>query len=641
MQKILFCLVLIGFSGKAFGAANMQLTSITVNTNGQIVSTLSPCATPLTPASSVSGITLSNSGNTNASTVVSATTSGCTLTVTTYGPASSNFPAFIDDAVGNISITLAAGSNLTDNSGNTVSASGNTGLHPVANNSTWVPLMGTYASTHLRVDGNPAIDNRGSTAHGAAWASVDGCARFNTDSGVTSINFLGFNFNNIITQWQDADTLVSTTNMTSGANFSSYSVTASGAHLYELCESNGGNTGNAGTVVLDAIQLVGGTFGAQPAVKPWVLWFGASEINCAFPFTSNNCIAWLTSRRLGYSDQSIGVAGWPVTTNTACVGIGCTVNNFTSSSLVSCSTRTVIPACGANFPKGAIPALAIFVDPGGNDVLDNTLIGANYTTAGAFKGDAVTMLGNLVSNYGDTSNRIYIFDQYCAPAIGSCTAPNSNPAVPWFTAWQGVAAAYNALSTGVTAVTDATFFQGCNNPTNGAPDYQAGGLHLTVTGYINWANCMLPVMASINSTAFSTIGSLSGNVGTDSSSVTITLNGINSNGTVSTFSTGNGGTHPQTVILASSVGSDTFSITGGTGGSACASPCTVTPANGASSFSFTSKPFTIGARTVSLTNGQGLGWVNPPTLPFTPSLVATGGTTISGNVVLSGSTTIR
>lgn len=597
------CLAAI-FPSTITAAANMAMSAVTVNSSGQLTFTMSPCVSPLSPASGVTGISISDATNTYAQTVASATTSGCTVTVTTQANASLTYPITADDATTSIAVTLASTSNLTDGAGNTVAASGNSGVHPSTNGSTWMPALGTAIAGKIQLDGNPSLNSQGGVKT-ALWGSANGCARFNAN--VTGINILAFNYNNAWVLLQDGAQLGSVQVTSSGTNWSVYALGSglSGSHLYEICE-----VGPSPAPGLGALQLVGGTgFGAQPAAKPWVLFFGASEMNPSWftpgtgsyaAYDTRNHVSWLTMRPFGYAVQYLGQAGWTVTSNTA--GATQYVSN-----LRDCAKGQTM-CTSATFAFGSTPPSFIVVDEGGNDTLVSTTIGSGYATAGTFGGDAVTMLQNLAARFSPA--KLLVIDQYCAAGIPTC--PN-NAQVPYKIAWHGATAYYNSLSPAVPAISVNTFNQGC---VNFSTDFQPVGYHLNPQGQADWANCLLPaVNALINGVSYSTSGALSGTNNHASNAISVTL------AAGATFSTGNScsqvlaGSTCQSITLSDGGAGGTFSVAGGVSGP---SPLKVTPTNATTNFQFTYTPTTTNTVKITFSNGQG-GWIDPPPLYFVPA----------------------
>lgn len=467
----------------SFGAANMVGSGL-INSNGQFVITMSPCSSPLTPASGVTGLTMFTQSFATYS-IASATTSGCVLTVTVNVAASQTLPVMHDQGQQFWSITAA--SNLTDNAGNTVSASGNTTVGTTTNNSTWQEVGGTDLASTVRLDGSPKI---ATSAQGSAqWVSADGCLRFTASaSGSGSFLIYTFNYTSGYKIFQDGVQIGSQITTTGDTGFSSYTAASSlsGTHTYEACSNLRGNA----IYILYGIQLVNMTYGAQPAAKKLMFVTGASEVDCTGISDTTTCAWWLMARQLGYSDQRLGQSGWPVTVNTF-GGI-----QYTTTNLRDCAKNPggLCATAWANFNFSSPPDFILLI-PGGNDPLVGTLIGPDYTTAGYFEGDSVTYAVNAVATLLPTANTVKIFDEYYLLAAGG-TCPGSTAQTTYQASWQGVAAAVLTAHPTWHVSTHSTFAATCAFV---ATDYQPDHLHLSgsntpVSGQQKWANIMLPFL---------------------------------------------------------------------------------------------------------------------------------------------------
>lgn len=494
MKKLLILLIC---AFPCFGAANMVAT-YTINTAGQYVVTFSPCSAPLTPSSAVSGISLANFSNGNAQTVVSATTNACILTVTTQQNASGNWQVLADDTISNIFFTITSGSNLTDNAGNTVSATGNTNIHPSANNSTMQSARGSLLLGNCRTDGSPKTFTQASVLT-AQWMSGGGGIRCLTNN-ITGFNILVFNFSTQLRVMVDGAQVGSNIATTSGADWSTYSATglSAGTHLLEIDEVSISSTA---FIDIAALQIVGGTFAAKPAIRGTIIFNGASEAACfglgVAPWASvdeTGCVWWQIARVAGYVSQHFGVAGWPVTSNTACVGVGCTIHDYSATNLKDCAAGTLGLCVSANFFLGPDGADYIWAVPGGNDAMVSTFIGIGYVTPGTFGGDAVTMFGNLVTRFSPVKG-IIVSDEYYVPGLGT-PCPSGATQLPYETAWAGAAAAYGTANPSVPVKFASTFSQTCPF---GIGLFQADGAHLNPTGQTAWANIMSPFLIPLTS----------------------------------------------------------------------------------------------------------------------------------------------
>ena len=484
-------LLLALLSLPAWASASLTISGCTINTSGQWACTVAGASGALSPSSGVTGISLTNPTDSLAASVISATVSGTTLTVTTYQVANTGaYPIMADDGTGP-RFSIATSSNLTDGSGNTV-ASGQSNIAPSANSSTWYAAGGSLLASHCQLDANPSTLQNGAT--GLRWGTGGGMIR--CVGSFTGINILTFDYDNQADIFQDQVQLGSTVTMTSGGTYSAYTMASglSGTHTYDVGLVTAETSHGGQYLALMAVQFVGGSFSAKPATKPWLLFFGASE---AVPQLTDitQGVMWQASYAtaspqfpLGFASQSMGVAGWPVSTQSP----------YQSANLTGCASGVTL-CTSINFPYGSGHPYAIFVNPGGNDTGLSTTIG-NYSTSGTFSGDAVTLLGNLATRFAPTSGKIYVIDEYCAPGLGTCSPPSSNPARPYMAAWQGAVAAYNAAPVnGVTAVSNPTFLLPCTDAA-GYPDtaWQTGSYHLTALGNQQWAGCVLPIVRSMS-----------------------------------------------------------------------------------------------------------------------------------------------
>jgi hypothetical protein len=472
----------------SFGAANMVATGRTINASGQWVITFSPCSSPLSPGSGITGITLTNSVDASATTVEAATTSGCTLTVTTYLADAIKHMIAIDDtqsALSNITFTISGG-NLTDAGANTVSASGNTGLAPTANNSAFYAAGGTLIQSFWRMQASPALGRQNGMAD-AEWVSPDGCAEANiTWTGSTgAVNINAINYGEVWVLLEDGVQVGSTftgANPTYSTN--TPSATLSGTHEYEICNIRTTNSSQNSTYNwLNAVSITNGTFNTLPAKKKWFYTFGASESFCSGITDTRTCAWWLMARTLGYADQHFGIAGWPITINT----FG--TIHYASNNLRDCSAKSLCAAANLTFTDKPAYVIAI---PGGNDAIVATLVGPDYTTAGYVSGDAVTMLGNLITNVAPVGNKMFVFDEAYLPGIGGTPCPASALQQPYETAFIGAGNAYAALNPSFPISPRSTFAATCGF---GVGDFQGDQLHLNATGQQAWANVMLPFLA--------------------------------------------------------------------------------------------------------------------------------------------------
>jgi lysophospholipase L1-like esterase len=530
----------VALASQCFGAANMVLTGLTVDVNGAYVATFSPCASPLSLSSGavVTGATPYNNGFA-ARTVQSSSISGCTLTMAINANTTATLPVFADDP-SPVYLSIATSSNLQDAGGNTVSASAtNTNFPSTANNSTWYQIAGAAGGTHIRVHGAPAI---GTSAPGSVqWISSDGCFRFSSTWTGSSGGFNVYTFNYLtgFIVFEDGIQIGGQTSTTSDAEYSSYPVggSLSGTHTYEVCENLIGNS----DYIMYGLQLVNGSFGAKPAAKKLMFVYGASEAACQGLSDTTGCAWWIIARQLGYSDQKLGNAGWPVTTNTACypsncrvitagffqvgapyvilttgstnfVAIGAANNNpgtiftatgagsgsgtvgilYTTTSLALCA-KNPGGLCGsawANYNLSVAPDMVIFTN-GGNDTIDGTTIGSGYATPGTFGGDAVSLFGNVVSTLSASGAQLFVMEEYYAPGIGGAPCPASASQLPEETAWLGAGNYFAAANPSYKVHVNSTFAATCGF---GSGDFQGDNLHLNPTGQAAWANVMLPYL---------------------------------------------------------------------------------------------------------------------------------------------------
>jgi len=476
----------------AFAAANLVIASNVINANGQFVVTLnaggSPCSSPLTPSSGVTGLTAYTQGF-GTYTIASATTSGCTITITVNANATPTVPVFSDQ--GNQYLSIATGSNLTDASGNTISATGNTTVATTANNSTWYEMSGSTLGAHVQLDGSPVSGT--SLNSSVQWASTDGCVRFiGSSSGTGGFNLLSFNYSSGFVVFQDGAQIGSQVTTTSDTGITTYPVGGSltGTHTYEACENLTAN----GYYILYGLQLTGGmTFGSKPAAKKLMVVFGASETACQGINDSTTCVWWLLARSLGLSDLHVGQGGWPVTINTYGAA------QYPTKNLRDCA-KTPGGLCSGFWSlitTTPSPSILLFV-PGGNDALDSTLIGTGYSIPGYFGSDAALEFGYLVSTLNAASAKIVVVDEYYAPGIGGSPCPASAVQQPYETAWQGAAAYFAAANPTYNVHAYSTFAATCGFGTGA---FQSDQLHLNntespVTGQQQWANVLAPYLST-------------------------------------------------------------------------------------------------------------------------------------------------
>lgn len=660
-------------ASSAFGAANMALSALVVNAQGQLVGTLSPCTSPLSPGSGVTGITITDATNSWVTTVNATSTLNCTVTITTDAQQSSNFPISADDLASSISITIAAASNLTDAGSNTIQGGG-TSLTATTNNSVWYPLNGTAIGTKVRLDGNPTTYPHPSTVKTAIWGSALGCVRFNATATQIQIKVFDGVTPNAWALMQDptsaADNTYGTIANSGGVNntstWSTYSWSGmSGAHLYQICAVNSTNYPDF------AMLNVTGTFGSQPASKPNVLFFGASEMNPSWftpgtgtysAYDARNWFGWLLCRALGCTPQYLGQAGWPISDNTGCTSTNCkqvlataTANNSTyviltpgSTVWTSCgaannlagTTFTANGVCGGSgvagntyptanlrdcasgasicktatggpYAYGTGAWAAGVIDTGGNDTLDTTAIGA-VGSAGTMTGDAVTMLTNLVTRF--SLSKILLIDQYCALGIATC--PN-NAQVPYTSAWHTAATYYAGHSPAATPYNLYEFNSGwivqSTADFQGSPFY-----HLNPTGQSHWASAMLKTLGPIllGGTSYTITP---GAPGTYTLSLT---NGATFGGNGNSCTTAYASSSCEAITLSDGGAAGTFTVTGGGGGSGTA-PYTFTPTAGTTSFTFTWTPPTTSYYTPVTISTTGAG-ITPGWFDATPGNVYTG-----------------
>ena len=551
--------ILLLASLPCFGAANLTISNVVANADGTTTLTFSPCVSPLSPSSGVTDIIISISQAANNLITESTSVSGCTITITTQANAAQTVPVVKENAL-YVYASITTGSNLMDASGNTVSATGNSYVQASTNNSTWLSIMGTTFLANGRADASPVstpiFGSSGGIA-GAYWMGPGGCARFN-GTGSGGINVLNFDHYTGIGLFVDGSQSGSTTFQGSDNAYSAIPYTGlSGSHLYEVCEL--GPQAVAGYPIMAAIQLTGSlTFGAQPATKPYFIVLAASEGECfgfgpttAYPTTDQtSCSWWILARLFGYAEVNAGVAGWPVTANTGATTANCGscevvvatamsastpyvilsagTTNFTSYGASSNSPGTLFTATGAGtgtgtvaqtfllrnltqcasgviagcdaaiWPIGSQRPEFVLLGPGGNDLIDATVPGLDYTTGGTFQADAVTMISNAVSRWNPV-NGVIVVDLYYSPGLGGdqSNCPTSAAQYsPWVLSWRG-AANYFATNNPTIPTRELTTFtatcSGLVNPT----DFQSGGYHLSPSGQAKWAADMLPGLQQI------------------------------------------------------------------------------------------------------------------------------------------------
>ena len=658
-------------ASSVFGAANMALTSanVVINTNGQLEATLSPCVAPLSPGSGVTGLTITG-GNAWSDTVQVTATSGCKITITTQANGAAAFPMTADDTT--VNLAIAAASNLTDNTGNTI-LSGGTNANSSANNSTWYPVTGTAIAGKVTIDGNATSYNHPSGIKTAVWGSALGCIRFNATA--TQIDIFAFDNSNAYALLQDGGGTLGQTNYGSIANsgavnnsttWTDYSWSGmSGAHLYEACPVNS----NANPDI--ALIKIQGTWGSQPATKPSVLFFGASEINPSWftpgvgtysAYDARWWFGWVLCRQLGCAPQYLGQAGWPVTDNSACTTGNCTAvaatattnggnyvilvpgsttwtscgaannlagtlftangacggtgsagNWYKNTNLKACALGSVLCVTGSGGPYAFGPGAwaAGVMDNGGNDTLTGTAIGA-VGSPGTFTDDAVTTMTRLVTRF--SLPKLLILDQYCALGIAGC--PN-NAQVQYMSAWHTAATYYTGHSPAATTTVLYEFNSGwivqSTADFQGSPFY-----HLNPVGQGHWASAMLKTLGPI------ILGGASYTV-TPGAPGTYTLaltNGATFGGNGNGCTTAYAGSSCEAITLSDGGAGGTFSVTGAGTGSGT-SPYTFTPTAGSTGFTFSyAAPANYITPVTISTTGAGIapGWFDAtPGNALTPS----------------------
>ena len=658
-------------ASSAFGAANMALSALTINSAGQIVATLSPCSSPLSPSSGATGITITDAANSWVTTVNATAMSGCTVTITTEANQASNFPVSADDLASSISITIAAASNLTDAGSNTIQGGGTT-MTATSNSSEWYPIYGTAIGMKVRLDGNPSsYPHPSAVVKTAIWGSALGCIRFNATA--TQIAIMAFDYSNAYALLQDGGGTNGQTAYGSIANsgavnnsttWTDYSWSGmSGAHLYEVCPVNSNPNPD-----IALIRIVG-TYGSQPAAKQSVIFFGASEINPSWftpgvgtysAYDARWWFGWVLCRQLSCSPQFLGQAGWPVTDNSGCTTGNCTAvaatstvnstpyiilvpgstnwtacgaaNNlagttftatgvcggtgqaghyYPTTNLRDCASGAVLCKSQASGPYafGSGAWAAGVMDNGGNDALTGNAIGA-VGSPGTFTDDAVTTMTRLVTRF--SLPKLLIIDQYCALGIAGC--PN-NAQVQYMSAWHTAATYYTGHSP--VATTTALYEFNSGWIVQSTADFQGSPFyHLNPVGQGHWASAMLKTLGPI------LLGGTSYTITpNDPGTYTLALaNGATFGGNGNGCTTPYAGSSCEAITLSDGGVGGTFTISGGGSGT---SPYTFTPAAAATGFTFSyAGPANYITPVTISTTGAGIapGWFDAtPGNALTPS----------------------
>lgn len=553
----------------SFAAASLRISatspSFTVARDGVTITVpIAGASGALSPTSGITGLCAYDmqAGSGNPYAISSTTASADTVTIVLTLPV--NGPTY--DAV---SVSLGMGpcgvaSNLTDASGNTPSATGNTGIAPTKNNSTWIPA----GVSPFRVQGG-AVINSNPYPQDAAFISSDGYVEFNCTC--TEINVAGFQFLNhwILTQDGAGNTPIhdwgTQPSTTSWAVLGA--VTGlSGTHTYQIVQISTFTPVGVGSSgqILKSIQITG-TLGSQPAARPVIVEVGDSV---AQPGGSQQITDsrldhdFLSAYALGAVDQHPGWSGYEI-----CCG----------------QLEALGPANTVASALGSTPVVA-FLEGGGND-------GGARIPLGTFRAAVDAMIARIQANSPPPSNIIFV-------GMGSCCV-SGNLSYPTYTAEiQASAAAHGIL------YTDTSLWLAHN------VGRQSDGVHLAAAGEAVFANRYIPIKAGyLLGSSYTMTGPSSGASGSPSTNFTVSLQGG------ATFATDTDSVCRQTIRLSDGGNGGIFTPQFGSPGtgSLTVSPCSTR----ANSWTFTYTPASGGAKTITATSATPLLWHDPAPLTYT------------------------
>lgn len=553
----------------------LQIGAYSLSSDGLTLTIpITNCVTSLSPGSGITGFIVGDTQNGSGRAVSSTaqTSSGCTVTISglknpiTGAPEPLNGPW--DDAVSLSLATVGGGSNLTDMSSNTPSATGNTGVAITTNSSTWYAAGGSTLAAASRIQGGYIATDV--YPQEAFWASSDGYIE--ATMTCTAIDVVSFTFNSRYVLIQDgadihdwgqsaATTVYQPLGLVSGL---------SGSHTYRFMQVES-NLVPYASQAIRSIRCVGATLGARPALRTITAECDASITSYAgtVPMTdSRQGHAFLQAGVYNFVDQHVGQAGAQVTGG----------------------LETVCPTEMANV--GGTPAVLYLW----GNINDLAAMVPTMTYQTAFQ----NMITNIQAN-GTPPNKIVTIGSYLVTGL-SVTAYNA------------------ALAT--VATNTSTIYADPSLWLTAAAGKQSDNLHLSygacpdfTLGECVIANRMLPITAGqVLGSSFTFTGPSTGTVGSPSTNFTVTLQG-----------------GAQFVLDTDSVGRQTITCAdGGSGGvftPSIGSPGTgtvnITQTTG-TNFTFTYNAASSGAKAITCSpavTSATSGWAAPTPLTFT----ATGG----------------
>lgn len=564
-----------------FGAASLTMSSYALDADGSVITVvMGGCSAPLSPSSAITGFTVYNHSNgDNIISQTSVTASGCTVTISLARTGLAPMAGAVETA----NITLATGSNLTDASGNTPSATGNTFLSVNMSASKWLLVdRGAFLAASRQYG---ARDYRSSFSVQREFLSVGGCVEFT--STTTALNFQAFDYGNQWALLQDGVSIYTSTVAGGGTTFSPLAEQTglSGSHTYAYC-SVAANPGGGHYSEYVRIKMDQGTLGAQPPAKSILAGLGDSIMELYGPQSVSdvrNGNQWQIASALGMAVQYYGANG-----SQMCVKNGNTAD--TTSYLSKLSLHSITPAV----------------------LLYGGSSGYNDISAGKTPSQLAACIGTFLTNAAAAYPSMKVIVGGLLPQV-----------IPPASTYDVAIAAEVALHSNAVFYSRASWINtAANTACAGSGDRQSDQIHVagcaagTLKGYAAMANREIPIVAGIQlGSSFTTSGTLSGTQNQPSSTITVIL------------PAGAVFTGDQTVTLTSSAGG-IFCV----GASCTASPKTVTPARGANSFSFTLASPSLAPTTVAFTAGQDL-WIPPAPLSYTPLAAVPANGLLLGSVV--------
>lgn len=565
----------------AWASASLTLTAPTVSSDGiTITDTIGGCSTPLSPASGITGFTVTvvQDASPNFPTISSATRSGCVVTITLSEPL-----MVPSDASSFLTLATSPTSNLTDASGNTPSASGNTNVSINTSASTWYAIGGAAFQAAARTQGGATLND---TYHqDAHFQTADGFVDFNACA--TDLDFFTFDFKNHYVVTQDGVDIRDYGVSGSGTTFSIRGLISGlggGCHEYRLIQINSDDVA-VGFSLAYRVRVVG-TFGSRPAARTVIGECGDSLVSLAGsqkPADSRTGHMWLSTYPLGGVSQHPGAAGAQVS------GGG--------------GLATTCPANLVNF--GSTP-IVDYLRGGNNDALA-------AVSLPTFRAAADSYIAGVKANALPPTNIVVIGLIQIAAYYPLSTVNTYNAQ------WQAAAAAAN-----VTFVDPSLWI-------DGAANRQSDNIHLNSTGEQVFANRLIPISAGfLLGSSYTVSGPSTGLTGVPSTSFTLTLRGS------ATFVADSDSVARQTITLNDGGAGGTFTTSVGPTGTG---PLAVTASSG-TSWTFTYTPASVGTKTISFAASQA-GWTNPANLSYTANANTSGGASIGQFTRIGANTRVQ